>query len=143
MLLEKDDVPLLPTGFMNEVHDEDRKIINDIFDEVLKYEKKPSYNTKVNIAILFQKWFNHTVKHFSKEEKRMRKERYPNYKVHKKEHTRTLAEMHTIYSEWLKTNDIYILKTYFTDVLPKWIVEHIESMDMETSSFFNKKSINN
>ncbi len=143
MLLEKDDVPLVSEGFMNEVHDEDRKIINEIFDEILKYEKKPSYNTKINIAVLFQKWFNHTVKHFSKEEKKMKKERYPNYKIHKKEHTRTLAEMHTIYSEWLKTNDIHILKTYFTDVLPKWIVEHIETMDREASSFFNKsKTIN-
>ena len=67
MLLEKDDIPLLPTGFMNEVHDEDRKIINNIFDEILKYEKKSSYNTKVNISVLFQKWFNHTVKHEKRE----------------------------------------------------------------------------
>lgn len=142
MLLEKDDIPLLPTGFMNEVHDEDRKIINNIFDEILKYEKKSSYNTKVNISVLFQKWFNHTVKHFSKEEKKMRKERYPKYKEHKKEHTRILAEMHTIYSEWLKTDNIYILKNYFTDVLPKWIVEHIENMDMEASLFFKKTKTN-
>ena len=142
MLLEKDDIPLLPTGFMNEVHDEDIKIINNIFDEILKYEKKSSYNTKVNISVLFQKWFNHTVKHFSKEEKKMRKERYPKYKEHKKEHTRILAEMHTIYSEWLKTDNIYILKNYFTDVLPKWIVEHIENMDMEASLFFKKTKTN-
>ncbi len=142
MLLKKEDVPLVSEGFMNEVHDEDRKIINDIFDEIIKYEKKPSYNTKVNIAVLFQKWFNHTVKHFSKEEKKMRKVRYPRYKIHKQEHTRTLAEMHTVYSDWLKTNDIYILKNYFTDVLPTWIVEHIETMDMEASSFFKENQIN-
>ena len=72
----------------------------------------------------------------------MRKERYPKYKEHKKEHTRILAEMHTIYSEWLKTDNIYILKNYFTDVLPKWIVEHIENMDMEASLFFKKTKTN-
>ena len=138
MLLEKDAIPQVSVGFMNEVHDEDRKIINDIYDLVIKYEQNPSHNNKVNIDVLFQKWFNHTVKHFTSEEKKMREFNYPKYKTHKQEHTKTLADMHLVFSEWQDNKDITILKEYFVHELPKWIVDHINSMDLETAKFLSK-----
>jgi len=128
---------MVSVGFMNEVHDEDRKIINDIFEHILQYEQNPSHTNKVNINVLFQKWFNHTVKHFSSEERKMKEKEFPSYRQHKTEHTRALAEMHTIFSEWQESSDILILKTYFIDVLPSWIVEHITNMDVEASNFFD------
>ena len=137
MLIEKEDLPIVSVGFMNEVHDEDRKIINDIFDLVLRYERVPSQNNKITINVLFQKWFNHTVKHFTSEESKMRNTSFPFYEDHKREHTRALAEMHRIFCDWQKENDITILKTYFTDVLPNWIVHHIETMDLDAAEFFN------
>ena len=129
---------MVSVGFMNEVHDEDRKIINTIFEEVLEYEKSSSKTNRVTINVLFQKWFNHTVKHFSTEEKKMKEKGYPSYSEHKKEHLRALAEMHTVFSEWQENYDITILKRYFIDVLPAWIVEHIETMDVETAEFLNE-----
>ena len=139
MLITKDAIPILSIGFMNDVHDEDRKIINDIYELILKYEKVPSHNNKENIGILFQKWFNHTVKHFSNEENRMLEEGFPLYKSHKNEHKKALTEMHLIFSDWQESNDINILKSYFEDVLPKWIVQHIETMDLIAAQFFEKE----
>jgi len=139
MLIEKDDIPIVSVGFMNETHDEDRKIINDIYELILKYETTPSHNNKVNIGVLFQKWFNHTVKHFSNEESKMIEKKFPLYEKHKKEHARALAEMHLIFSDWQESSDISILKTYFTNVLPKWIVQHIEIMDIPVAKFLNKE----
>jgi len=138
MLIEKQDLPMVSVGFMNTIHDEDRKIINTIFEQILKYEESSSQTNKIKINVLFQKWFNHTVKHFSSEEKKMKEKNFPSYDEHKKEHLRALAEMHTIFSDWQEKYDITILKTYFTDVLPAWIVEHIETMDVEAAQFFNE-----
>jgi len=138
MLIEKDDIPIVSVGFMNKTHDEDRKIINDIYELILKYETTPSHNNKVNIGVLFQKWFNHTVKHFSNEENKMIEKNFPLYEKHKKEHAKALAEMHLVFSDWQESSDITILKTYFTDILPKWIVQHIETMDLSAAKFFNE-----
>ena len=139
MLIEKNDIPLVSVGFMNEIHDEDRRIINGIYQLILRYEEKPTHNNKVNIGVLFQKWFNHTVKHFSNEEIRMKEENFPSYLAHKKEHAKALAEMHLVFSNWQDSNDISVLKTYFTDILPQWIVQHIETMDLEAADFLDKK----
>jgi len=138
MLIEKQDLPMVSVGFMNEVHDEDRKIINSIFEQVLKYEQTSSQTNKIKINVLFQKWFNHTVKHFSSEEKKMKEKKFPNYSTHKQEHIRALAEMHTVFSSWQEKQEISILKIYFIDILPAWIVKHIETMDLKAAKFFNE-----
>ena len=138
MLIKKQDLPIVSIGFMNQIHDEDRKIINTIFEQILQYEETSSHTNKIKINVLFQKWFNHTVKHFSSEEKKMKEKNFPSYSEHKKEHIRALAEMHTVFSNWQEKSEILILKTYFTDILPIWIVQHIETMDLEAANFLNE-----
>jgi len=141
MLISKEALPDVEVGFMNDTHDEDRIIINGIYELILKYEKKPSDNNKENINVLYQKWFNHTVDHFNNEEIRMRETNFPAYELHKVEHDKVLAIMHEVFSAWQHGSDISVLKNYFVEILPLWIIQHIETMDIVTAHFFNTGEI--
>ena len=136
MLIEKDELPLVTMNFMNETHNEDREIINEIFELILHYEKNPSQNNTENINVSYQKWFNHTVEHFNVEEEKMRELNFPPYTFHKGEHDKALELMHEVFSEWKESENIFILKRYFIEDLPLWLTQHIQSMDMVTAEFF-------
>ena len=42
MLINKDDLPLVAMEFMNNTHFEDVEIINELYDDMLNYEKDAS-----------------------------------------------------------------------------------------------------
>jgi len=136
MLIDKKDLPLVAMEFMNEVHEEDLEIINETFRLVLAYENEPNKSNKENISVQYQKWFHHTVEHFQGEEVKMKALNFPPYAFHKSEHDHTLAQMDEVFRQWNMSNDIKILKTYFIEVLPQWLIQHIQSMDTVTADFF-------
>ena len=136
MLIDKKDLPIVAMDFMNDVHEEDREMINKLFELILNYESNPTRANKEHINIEYQKWFQHTVKHFEGEEIKMRELNFPPYNVHKSEHDNALVQMNEVFKNWDKTNDISVLKIYFIEVMPNWLVQHIQTMDTVTASFF-------
>jgi len=136
MLIDKQDLPIVDMNFMNEVHIEDIEIINEIFRLILVCETTPNETNQQNIEIQYKKWFNHTVDHFQGEEIKMKELSFPPYEFHKGEHDKALAEMNAVFKQWQESKDIKILKIYFIEVLPNWLIQHIQSMDAVTATFF-------
>ena len=136
MLIEKNNLPLVAMDFMNEVHQEDVEIINELFELILAYEKDESLENKKKLIKKYGIWIEHTLQHFQGEEEKMKALSFPPYNVHKDEHDKALETMNYVFMEWKAQGDIKILKTYFIEHLPTWLTQHIASMDMVTAEFF-------
>jgi hemerythrin len=136
MLIDKTDLPIVAMDFMNDVHEEERELINELFKLILTYENEATATNKENINIKYQQWTQHTIEHFQGEEVKMQELNFPPYSMHKGEHDNALAQMADVFQQWDDSNDIKILKTYFIEVMPQWLVHHIQTMDTITASFF-------
>lgn len=135
MLIEKSDLPLVDMEFMNDVHFEDVDIINEIFELILAYGKEVSDTTKTQLNQKYHEWISHTQDHFKGEEVLMVEKGFPPYTMHKSEHDRALAQMEQVFNEWQSSGDISVLKIYFIEYLPQWLVHHINTMDTVTARF--------
>jgi hemerythrin len=136
MLIDKQDMPIVAMEFMNEVHTEDIDIINELFELILQFEQNPSNEYKEILNKKYKEWYEHTVNHFKGEEVMMEEKNFPPYLIHKGEHDNALSIMDKVFTNWEKTNDIQVLKHYFIEELPQWLVQHIQSMDTITAMFF-------
>lgn len=136
MLIDKNSTPIVAMDFMNDVHFEDIDIINELFELILKYENDSTEENKVLISQQYIQWINHTVAHFQREEEMMIEKKFPPYYAHKGEHDNALSIMNKIFNEWQSEEDIKILKHYFIEVLPQWLINHIQTMDTVTAMFF-------
>lgn len=136
MLIEKQELPLVAMEFMNDTHMEDIDIINELFELILTYEKESTIENENKLNAKYKEWFDHTVEHFNAEEVMMQEKSFPPYPFHKAEHDNSLKTMEEIFTKWLEIKDIQILKQYFIETLPQWLVQHIRSMDTVTAMFF-------
>ncbi len=118
---------------MNDTHSEEVAIINKLFEEILNYEKGDSTIDKVDA--LYQEWTVHTVKHFTTEEVEMIEAEFPAFSVHKEAHDLALQQMNEVFNAWKENRDIKILKIYFIEAVPQWLVAHISSMDAMTAQY--------
>ncbi|WP_373070373.1 hemerythrin family protein [Sulfurimonas sp.] len=135
-LINLDTLPQVAMEFMNDVHEEDVNIINDLYEFITEYESNPTQEHEKNITNKYQEWFDHTVAHFKREEEKMIELHFPPYPVHKGEHDNALHTMDTIFRDWNSSKDIAALKEYLENQLPEWLVHHIQTMDTVTAMFF-------
>lgn len=135
MLLDKTQLPIVAMEFMNEVHLKDIDIVNELFEEILKYESNPTDENEKSLTLKFKLWIDHTIDHFSGEEKMMIEKNFFAYPRHKGEHDRVLNNIKELFENWEKTKDVFELKLYFIEVLPSWFVNHIQTMDTVTANF--------
>lgn len=133
MLLSPEDIPQVSQDFMNNTHAEEVDIINTLFAEILAFEKDSSNADKIDT--LYQEWIDHTVEHFTTEETEMIESQFPAYPMHKEAHDQALQQMREVFNAWKKSRDIKILKMYFIEVVPQWLVAHISSMDAMTAHY--------
>jgi len=136
MLISKNDLPVVDMEFMNDVHYEDVDIINDLFELIKAYDNDATQSNKDALNAKYQEWIDHTKDHFHGEEVLMVEKGFPPYPMHKGEHDKALHEMQEIFERWQSSGDVSVLKIYFIEVLPTWLVNHIASMDMVTARFF-------
>lgn len=135
MLIDKNDLPVVAMEFMNDVHHEDVDIINELYSFILDYESDASSENENKIDQKYEEWFEHTVNHFKGEEVEMEQKGFPPFLFHKGEHDNALSTMDNIYKMWQGSRDISVLKNYFTDTLPAWLTNHIQTMDTVTAMF--------
>ena len=133
MLISQEDVPQVSQDFMNNTHREEVDIINALFDEILAFEKGNSSTEKIDT--MYQEWIDHTVEHFTTEEVEMIEAEFPPFPMHKGEHDKVLQQMHDVFNAWQKDREIKILKMYFIEVVPQWLIAHISSMDAMTANY--------
>ena len=136
-LIDKKELPQVAMGFMNDVHDEDADIINELYELVLAYEREANSTNAEAVDAKFQEWFEHTIKHFKGEEEKMLELNFPPYPMHKGEHDNALHKMDAVFRNWQGSRDIDILKDYMTKEMPQWLMNHIQTMDTVTARFFS------
>jgi len=135
-LIDIENLPQVAMEFMNDIHEEDVNIINDLYDLVIEYEKNPTNDNETKVTSKYQEWFDHTVEHFRGEEEKMVELKFPPYPVHKGEHDHALQTMDSVFREWGSSKNIDDLKLYLKDQLPEWLTHHIKTMDTVTAVFF-------
>ncbi|MBD3792074.1 MAG: hemerythrin family protein [Campylobacterales bacterium] len=138
MLLETDALPLVDMAFMNEVHQEEVHRINALFEMLLAYESEPTEENALKMDALFEAWYTHTLSHFEGEEVKMRESGFPPYAMHKAEHDRVVGEIRTLMEAWKETREPKPLKIYLIEILPRWLLTHIETMDTVTARFLKR-----
>lgn len=135
-LINKQELPQVAAQFMNDVHDEDIDIINELYALIQKYESDPTLVNEELLNAQYQKWFEHTVAHFKGEEEKMLELNFPPYPMHKGEHENALQVMDDVFRTWQSSKDIDVLKNYISQELPEWLRNHIQTMDTITAMFF-------
>lgn len=133
MLISHEDIPQVSQEFMNNTHSEEVDIINALFEEILAFENG-SKNAE-SVDTMYQEWIEHTVDHFTTEEVEMIESEFPPFPMHKGEHDKVLQQMDEVFDAWKKTREIKILKMYFIEVVPQWLIAHISSMDAMTANY--------
>ena len=137
LVLNKESMPRVAMDFMNDVHEQDIDIVNDLYASALEYEKNPSAESKTALMSKYSAWFEHTIEHFQGEEVLMIEKKFPPYPMHKSEHDNALARMDDVYRNFEKDGDIAALKQYLSQTVPQWFVQHVQSMDTVTAMFFS------
>ena len=133
MLISQENVPQVSQQFMNDTHKEEVDLINTLFEEILAFEN--TNNNTEKIDILYQEWVTHTIDHFTTEEVEMIEAEFPPFPIHKAEHDKVLQQMDDVFNAWQRTREIKVLKMYFMDVVPQWLISHISSMDAMTANY--------
>lgn len=134
MIIDKTRIAQVAYEAMNETHDEEIDIINQIGEYVTQRDSG-DMQLQDKIDILLEKLLEHTKEHFSGEETLMRECRFPPYIIHKAEHNRVLQTASQHYAEWQKTGDSAHMERFVFEFLPLWIYDHIATMDTITAQF--------
>jgi hemerythrin len=137
--IEPSDVPTLPISFMNEDHQRERALVNDL-EEALTAHTRGDADTLEPVLGKLALLAVHTREHFLREEAAMREAGFPAYPVHKLEHDRVLAEMNREASLFRARGDAERLRRYLFEALPDWFRRHVRTMDVVTAQFVAERA---
>lgn len=132
MLISQEDIPQVSQDFMNTTHSEEVTLINALFEEILSYEKNGNNTNAVDT--MYQAWIEHTIEHFTTEEVEMIEAEFPAFPMHKQAHDDALKQMNEVFDAWKESREIKILKMYFIEAVPQWLIAHISTMDAMTAN---------
>ena len=132
MLITQDLLPTIELSSMNKTHDEEIELITKLHTAAKNNETKVVFE-------LLNELIKHTAKHFADEEKLMQEADYPEYHLHKHEHTKQLLDLQAILSFLEMTNDTQSIPAYLEGTLTPWIMEHVENWDSAASEFLTQK----
>lgn len=134
-VLDEAQIPLVAIEAMNAVHREEIELINALAAQVQACKARQVEPQTIDQAL--GGLVEHMRGHFAGEERRMQGAGFPPYAVHKAEHERVLAEARAVYDDWVATRNLAALDAYLRDTLPKWMVQHIGTMDTVTAQFLS------
>ncbi len=132
MLISRDQLPLVDYQGMNQVHQRELDILNELYEAIVsgKLEKE--------ISKLFDEFLEDVKSHFAYEEDLMKKTYFFAYECHSGEHRRVLEELEDVRETWKKTKNVDFLRNYFENTFKPWLVEHILTMDTVTGEYLSK-----
>ncbi|CCQ73131.1 bacteriohemerythrin [Magnetospira sp. QH-2] len=110
-------------AFMDDDHLEAVNLINEMAEA-----------TGDSLIALMTQFLDHCTEHFGREEEMMRTIGFFAYPMHKGEHERVLAELRVVLSR-LQAGEEADLKSYFSEGLANWLIDHRNTMDMVTATF--------
>ncbi len=135
MLLDKTLIPRVAVEQMNQVHDTEIEILNNLYEAIEKYES--GEGSIEEVEKLFNEFLKDVQEHFSFEQGLMEEYNFFAYPMHKGEHDRVLMELNQLKKKFEKDKDPHLLKEYLSNIFVPWIVNHVQTMDTVTAHFLS------
>ncbi len=132
-LVDLDAIPQVPLDFVNADHREEARLLNALAEalDALDAGRGDAAAVAARLAALR----DHTAAHFGREDDAMRRTLFPAFPVHHAEHVRILAELDDEARRYAGTGDAGRLRAWTLGDVPKWFMNHIETMDLVTARF--------
>lgn len=135
-LIYAEQVEYMSLDEMQETHENEIKILNEIEKLVMKYERDNSVLAELEGKL--DEYVAHVKKHFANEERLMEEYDFPSFDMHKLAHDMFLMDLAYATRQWKEFGDIkkiinFVFKT------PEWIVMHVRSVDGPTADYIARK----
>ncbi|MDF1880884.1 hemerythrin family protein [Sulfurimonas sp. MAG313] len=121
---------------MQKTHEDEIEILNAIDKLAIYHERGEA--TEEELVAKIDEYIEHVHQHFASEENLMQKYDFPKYDMHKTAHDMFLEELDHAIKYWKRYEDITKI-TNFIRRTPEWIVLHVNTVDLPTSTYLAKK----
>lgn len=135
-LLYAEQVEYLDVDEMQETHEDEIKILNEVEKLAVQYSMDKSKLNQLEVKL--DEYIAHVKEHFANEERLMEKYNFPSYEMHKMAHDMFLIDLSYAIKQWKDYGDIKKIIN-FVYKSPEWIVMHINSVDAPTSAYIAQK----
>ena len=122
------ELPRVALDFMNQDHEYAAGLVNDI-------EVQCERGNVNEVERLLKVMQQHSIEHFSHEEKEMIKYSFPPYNVHKQDHDRLLMDLDMAIKQLSNHHDLNKVSGFLTSEFPTWFAQHLATMDRMTAHF--------
>ncbi|PHS39822.1 MAG: hypothetical protein COB07_05330 [Sulfurovum sp.] len=141
-LLYAEQVEYLDVEEMQETHEEEIKILNEVEKLATQYTMDKSNKSKLSeLEAKLDEYIEHIKVHFANEERLMKKYNFPSYEMHKTAHDMFLTDIDYAIQQWKNFGDINkVINFIFKS--PEWIVLHINTVDVPTARYIAQKMAN-
>lgn len=135
-LIYAEQLEYMSVDQMQETHENEIKILNEIEKLAIKYERKEI--EKAELEAKLDEYIDHVHKHFANEERLMEEYNFPSFDMHKLAHDMFLMDLTYATRQWKEFGDIkkiinFVYKT------PEWILMHVNSVDAPTANYLANK----
>ena len=135
-LLYAEQVEYLDVEEMQETHEEEIKILNEVESLATDYIINKTHLSELEVKL--DEYIAHVKEHFSNEERLMRKYDFPSYEMHKTAHDMFLNDINYAIKQWKNSGDVKkVINFIFKS--PEWIVLHINTVDAPTATYIARK----
>ena len=135
-LLYAEQVEYMDLEEMQETHEDEIKILNEVEQLASKYGMDKSNLSELEAKL--DEYIAHVKAHFSNEEVLMEKHDFPHFEMHKMAHDMFLMDLNYAIRQWKEFHDIDKIIN-FVYKSPEWIVMHINSVDAVTARYLAQK----
>jgi len=108
-------------------------MINAIYDLIMAIEggrrRRALLDEKLDELLI------HTQTHFANEERLMLEANFPPYAMHRNAHNLFLEELQAAVSDWKQEQAIGPIDQFMRFTLPRWMKDHISTMDYVTAGY--------
>ncbi len=125
--METDDIPRTGIDFIDRTHQEEVGLYNDLRALVAQPDDGRGYANDIEQAL--ERWIEHTVAHFERENALMASTALPTMLLHEGEHVMALKLMEQVLDHWRSRQDTERLIYFLNELWPDWFVRHVGSMD--------------
>ncbi len=138
-LLYTESVEYLEVEAMQKTHEDEIALLNEIDKLATIYGMDKQNREKLShLEAKLDGYIKHVKEHFTNEERLMKKYDFPAYEMHKMAHDIFLTDLNFATKQWQEFGDIDKVINFIRKS-PEWIVMHINTVDVTTSSYLAHK----
>jgi len=137
-LLYAEQVEYMDVNEMQETHDEEIAILNEVDKLATYYWMDKSQEKMEALEAKLDEYLAHVKVHFANEERLMNKYDFPNYEMHKMAHDMFLMDISLAIKQWKHSGNIDKIIRFIRNS-PEWIVMHINTVDAPTSIYLSRE----